>query len=319
MGIHTFSLAHWQSGDRIEVSAHDPADNGQRELVWVDLEAQSGTATGTIARTGDPNYAGAPSWSHDGNDDRRTSRPTPTATDASTTAPPTSGRCPTTQGGRQRGTPLPGASANGMRNFYPSFSPDDKLRRLRRGHVGQHVQQRPPTSSTSCPPRAARRPASRRTTRPRARGKTSPGVTNSWPKWAPTPGTTPDGRTFYWVVFSSIRDPGGNPQLYVTPVVVDGAGKVTTYHALYLWNQPADENNHTPAWDNFQIPRPLRSSHSADAAASGIVRAVRGQRHGEDGAPLGAVAPRERSALLLDDGPRQPEPEARAPVRSRAS
>ena len=23
--------------------------------------------------------------------------------------------------------------------------------------------------------------------------------------------------------------------------------------ALYLWNQPATENNHTPAWDNFDI------------------------------------------------------------------
>jgi hypothetical protein len=91
---------------------------------------------------------------------------------------------------------------------------------------------------------------------PACTGKTSPGVTNSWPKWAPQAQTTTDGRTFYWIVFSSIRDPGGNPQLYVTPVVVDGAGKVTTYHALYLWNQPAGENNHTPAWDNFQIPPP---------------------------------------------------------------
>jgi hypothetical protein len=56
-------------------------------------------------------------------------------------------------------------------------------------------------------------------------------------------------------VFSSTRDPGGNPQLYVTPIVVEG-GKVSTYHALYLWNQPATENNHTPAWDVFKIPPP---------------------------------------------------------------
>ena len=47
----------------------------------------------------------------------------------------------------------------------------------------------------------------------------------------------------------------GNPQLYITGVVVDGT-TVQTYGALYLWNQPADENNHTPAWDFFMIPPP---------------------------------------------------------------
>jgi hypothetical protein len=39
----------------------------------------------------------------------------------------------------------------------------------------------------------------------------------------------------------------------VTPVVDDGQS-LTTYPALYLWNQPFNENNHTPAWDNFMIP-----------------------------------------------------------------
>jgi hypothetical protein len=46
----------------------------------------------------------------------------------------------------------------------------------------------------------------------------------------------------------------GNPQLYIT-VVVDGT-TVTTHGALYLWNQPSTENNHTPAWDYFMIPPP---------------------------------------------------------------
>ena len=53
------------------------------------------------------------------------------------------------------------------------------------------------------------------------------------------------------MIFSSTRT-AGRPQLYVTPVVDDG-GTVRTYPALYLWNQPATENNHTPAWDNFDI------------------------------------------------------------------
>ena len=44
------------------------------------------------------------------------------------------------------------------------------------------------------------------------------------------------------------------PQLYITALVVDAAGVLTTYSALYLWNQPEAEANHTPSWENFGIP-----------------------------------------------------------------
>ena len=63
--------------------------------------------------------------------------------------------------------------------------------------------------------------------------------------------TSAGGATYYWLTFSSKRG-GGVPQLYVSPVVVSGTN-VTTYPALYLWNQPAAESNHTPAWDKFDI------------------------------------------------------------------
>jgi len=33
-------------------------------------------------------------------------------------------------------------------------------------------------------------------------------------------------------------------------------GVVKSYAALDLWNQPESENNHTPAWDVFQLPGP---------------------------------------------------------------
>jgi hypothetical protein len=46
------------------------------------------------------------------------------------------------------------------------------------------------------------------------------------------------------------------PQLYVAPIVVDATGAIKTYSALYLWNQPETEHNHTPAWDVFQLPPP---------------------------------------------------------------
>jgi hypothetical protein len=57
-------------------------------------------------------------------------------------------------------------------------------------------------------------------------------------------------------------------QLYMTAIVDDGAGNLTTYGASYLWNQrylvsgTADDpmlsdfvqSNVTPAWDEFQAP-----------------------------------------------------------------
>jgi hypothetical protein len=42
-------------------------------------------------------------------------------------------------------------------------------------------------------------------------------------------------------------------QLYMAPVTVSD-GEVTTYPALYLWNQDQDTSNYTPAWDDFNIP-----------------------------------------------------------------
>ena len=86
---------------------------------------------------------------------------------------------------------------------------------------------------------------------PQCTAKVSPGVTNSWPKWAP--GASDDsGKRYYWLTFSSTRGTGNNPQLYVTPVLFDGT-TISTFPALYLWNQPTAENNHTPAWDDFSI------------------------------------------------------------------
>jgi hypothetical protein len=57
------------------------------------------------------------------------------------------------------------------------------------------------------------------------------------------------------MVFSSTRDPSanGSPQLYVTAMVAE-KGILRTYSAIYLWNQPETEHNHTPAWDDFQFP-----------------------------------------------------------------
>jgi hypothetical protein len=91
---------------------------------------------------------------------------------------------------------------------------------------------------------------------PACTGKTSPGLTNSWPRWAPTAETF-DGKKYYWVVFSSTRRDAANPQLFVSGVVTtESTGSITiekTYPALYVTAQIAEENNHTPAWDFFQV------------------------------------------------------------------
>jgi len=71
-----------------------------------------------------------------------------------------------------------------------------------------------------------------------------------------------NGKRYYWLTFSSKRNGVTSPsdvlenapQLYVTPIVVDDKGVMTTYPALYLWNQPATEGNLTPAWTNIAIP-----------------------------------------------------------------
>jgi hypothetical protein len=91
-----------------------------------------------------------------------------------------------------------------------------------------------------------------------------------------------DGRKFYWLVFSSARDaqsvpadyPATSPvsQLYMACVVINADNSVTTYPAVYLWNQvnqfegvsgcsgsgsyvDGSQSTHvTPTWDTIAIP-----------------------------------------------------------------
>jgi hypothetical protein len=87
---------------------------------------------------------------------------------------------------------------------------------------------------------------------PACSGKKSPGITNSWPRWAPEVGRD-GGRRYYFLTYSSTRSESGRPQLYMAPLVIDEAGTAKSHPALPLWNQPANEGNHTPAWDVFKL------------------------------------------------------------------
>jgi hypothetical protein len=86
----------------------------------------------------------------------------------------------------------------------------------------------------------------------------SPGVNNTWAKWSPEVSSA-NGSTYYWLIFSSWRqgakDANGDPiaQLFMTAIVKPEVGPLQTYPAVYLWNQPANIANFTPAWDVFKI------------------------------------------------------------------
>ena len=117
-------------------------------------------------------------------------------------------------------------------------------------------------------------------------GETSRGSINSWPKWSPRVARDEaGGKTYYFLMFSSGRShPGAfelprarltpnisnkSSQLYMAAIVVDNATQqITTYPAVYLWNQnitvdaqgngrSEPTSNLTPAWDDFSIP-PVR-------------------------------------------------------------
>jgi hypothetical protein len=259
-GINTFSKGHWATGDHVEISMYQ---NQMAQLVWIDLDAADmATAWGQIALTGDPNSggvgsAGAPSWSHDGNtvayvslvqsqDGRLNDGP------AAIYTVPYNNR----KGGNA--TAVQGANDPTANQYYPAFSPDDKYIVFSKttGAAAQVSMYNNPGAEVDVVPVGGGTATRLVANDPAAcTGQMSPGVTNSWPKSAPEVGTATDGRVFYWVIFSSTRDPlAMRPQLYVTPIVIDATGKMTTFSALYLWNQPEAEANHTPAWENFRIP-----------------------------------------------------------------
>jgi WD40-like Beta Propeller Repeat len=252
LGIQTFSKAHWKSGDQMMLSPFGSAQASR--LAWFDLQAQGsgeGQAYGFLKRDGDSRGAGAPTWSHDGKtvvyvstNAELTGRLD--AGDADLYAVPYNDR----QGGAA--TPIPGAADPELEEYYPAFSPDDSLLAFNRipkatsmYNAAQAEVYVIPSAGGAATRIVANDPAA-------CSGVVSPGVTNSWPKWAPE-GTTVGAKTYNWLIFSSTRGPKKNPQLYIAGVVTED-GKVTTSAALYLWNQPENENNHTPAWDIFKIP-----------------------------------------------------------------
>jgi hypothetical protein len=249
--LPVFSPRHWEAGDRIGVTMYPIGD--AFEMIWTDLEATStdqGVGWGVIDRDGDDGEAASASFAHGADTLLYVSASNVssgvTVSDGDLATVPYAG------GAGGASVTIDGADTAEYNEYYPTFSPDDDYVAYNRVASGGSSYNNAaaevfvvPTGGGTPVRLAANDP-------PACSGRVSPGVTNSWPKWAPEVAED-GGRRFYWVTFSSTRGAGGNPQLYITPVIEEG-GALTTYPALYLWNQPAAENNHTPAWDVFILP-----------------------------------------------------------------
>jgi hypothetical protein len=246
-GIPAYSRGHWSDGDRIALLS----DTGT--LHWVEVD---GAASGIVARTGDANKATEPTFSHDGQNVVYASA-TAITDGRLNTGPADLYTVPFANRAGGAATPLPGASDPGFTEYYPAFSPDDAYVAFTRVPGTESAYSNSDAEVYLLPYSGGRGgTAIRLAANDAAACQTSlvsPGLTNDWPKWSPQ-AVSANGKTYYWLTFSSKRFGSANAQLYITGVVVDGSGKVTTYPALYLWNQPSSEGNHTPSWDDFAIP-----------------------------------------------------------------
>jgi Tol biopolymer transport system component len=264
-----------QGGDRIawfdlETNASIPWAQGQPDPTNAAIKSAEGSAWGFVSLDGETRSAVTPSFSHDGAKIAYTS--------ASGTQDGRIGDNAETDvhivpfANRAGGsiTALAGASTSGVSEYYPSFSADDALIAFNRAASTSGKIYYRPDAEVNVIPVEGGTPTRLAANDPAAcSGEKSPGVINSWAKWSPSVVTT-GGKAYYFLIFSSARDyPGTHEvtanqyspsdtrasQLYMTAVVRDTAtGALTTYGAVYLWNQDPTTSNLTPAWDSFNIP-----------------------------------------------------------------
>jgi hypothetical protein len=238
-----------------------PAESGQELIKWV--AGLRGTAYGFIERQGDSRGALMPDFSDDGQ------KIVYVSTSAGKDGRLGMGEAdlytvPYNAGAGGPATALPGAAASGVGEYYPAFSPDSKLIAFNRvGNLSAELYYNKDSEVHVIPAEGGTAERLKANDPPACLGATSPGIINSWPRWSPL-ALTVGARTYYWLIFSSAREPSmeivgpdvkdkRGSQLYITAVVVEG-GKITTYPAIYIWNQRRTTSNHTPAWDVFKIP-----------------------------------------------------------------
>lgn len=237
---------------------------GRSEVIWTNLLAQDLTGWGIVARNGDTREATSPSWSHDGSTIAYVS------SDGAGEGVIASGAMdictvPFSGGAGGTATPLEGASDPVKREFYPVYSPHDTLVAFNRTDLEVDSYDEPTAEVFVVPGTGGTPQRLRANDAPACTGFVSPGLTNSWPRWAPQ-ALEHGGKRYYWLVFSSKRhaastDPNGAAmaQLYIAAVVTQVTSEGETYLAdyppLYVAAQKASARNHTPVWDYFEVPQ----------------------------------------------------------------
>jgi hypothetical protein len=253
--------------------------------------AAQGTAWGIIA-TGDTTSVASPSFSRKG--DKIVYTATDYSPDGHADATATIADLRSVDYNNRAGgisQPLAGAADPAYLEYYPSYSADDALIAFTRApSPGAASPDGPyynrfgqimviPSAGGAALPLTANDPVAC------GGDAVGAGLINSWPKWSPD-AFSANGKTYYFLIFSSARSYGDefsqpfelppNPlssfkgltkssQLYLAAVVVDNATQqVTTYPAVYIWNQnraPGAEgaaglrySNLTPAWDPIKLP-----------------------------------------------------------------
>lgn len=236
---------------------------------------------GFIARTGDPRGGTTPNWSNTSAMDAIVYTSTDAALDGRLDNQPVPNPNPNNEShnmghadiwmvpyNNKAGGPatsLKGADTSDFEEYFPSFSPDDRFVAFNRVPASQPMYANPNSEIAVVSSSGGTATVLRANKPPACTGKTSPGVNNHWAKWSPNIAAGSDG-TYYWLVFSSNRAdiPPVNSkygskrsitisQLYVAPILVSEFG-ITSFPAIYLWNQPATTVNTTPAWQVFQLP-----------------------------------------------------------------
>jgi hypothetical protein len=261
-----------------------PPDNAALDAMRAAMMDLEGTGWGILQRTGDTRGAIAPKWSHDGKTVAYTS--TDKTSDGRIGAATQCDIYTVPFGDGKGGTaaPVAGASDPAAGEYYPDFSADDKYLAYNRVATldGKDLYNRTDGEIFVVPAGGGTALRLKANDPPACTGEKSPGVLNSWPKWSPLAKQDAQGKTYYFLVFSSARQTWGNidnkysndpraSQLNIAALVADATGKLTDYPAIYLWNQgylvsgaatdggPASvtelkTSNVTPAWNDFVIP-----------------------------------------------------------------
>jgi hypothetical protein len=256
-----------------------------------DITATPHRSLGFIQHTGDmcgsaPCGAGMPSWSHDGQNivyvstnaalSGRFNQENPSAgpSTGATQADPNGSRSPgmtniwevpfnSGKGGPAHA--IDGAATTQFEEIYPALSPDDTFVAFTRVPAGESMYANSHAEIMVVPTGGGMATRLKANDPPSCSGKGSPGVNNHWAKWSPEVGSGPAGK-YYWMIFSSNRanlppQPSSTQrqiqmsQLYLAPILISGEQfQVATFPAIYLWNQPTNSVNTTPAWETFDIP-----------------------------------------------------------------